>query len=352
MTDDLRYMRRAIELARLGAGYVAPNPMVGAVVVCDGEIIGEGWHKQYGEAHAEPNAINSVVEASKLSRSTLYVTLEPCSHWGKTPPCADLIISKQISRVVVGCVDPYCEVCGGGIAKMQNAGIEVVVGVMEKECLELNRFFMTLHSKNRPYVILKWAETADGYIDAVREPGMAARWMTGEAAKILVHRWRAEVDSIMVGRKTVENDNPELTVRAWNGKNPLRVTMDRNLCLSSDNAIFNTAAQTLVFTSKEQADHFSKVEVIDYEQDIVPQILKTLCCNKVQSLLVEGGRELLQSFIDSGLWDEACVFTADTTLAQLYADCQLEQAIKAPGLKNCEFDSKNEGIRLRIFKNK
>lgn len=334
-------MTRALELAARGAGNVSPNPMVGAVIVCDGEIIGEGWHQKYGEAHAEVNAIASVVDVSLLRRSTMYVTLEPCSHWGKTPPCSDLIIEKQIPRVVVGAADPYHEVCGGGIARMRAAGIDVTVGVLDKECGDLNRRFFKAQTDGRPYIILKWAQTSDGFLDACRSNDIPPVWMTGKECKQLVHRWRAEEDAIIVGRKTVEMDNPELTVRETNGRNPLRITLDRNLTLSVDNKIFNNEAQTILVTSHENRavaiekfahNNRTEIESVDYSQNVLSQVINMLSCHRIHSLFVEGGRELLQSFIDANLWDEARIFKSPMNLHDLYPQLSTCAGVPAPVL--------------------
>jgi riboflavin biosynthesis protein RibD len=234
MTDitptDEKFMRRALQLASLGSGNVSPNPMVGAVIVCEGKIIGEGFHRLCGRAHAEVNAINSVKDEALLKRSTIYVTLEPCSHWGKTPPCSKLIIEKGIPNVVIGTLDPFPEVSGRGVRMLENAGVTVKCGVLEKECKELNKFFFTSLLNHRPYVLLKWAQTADGYIDRHREAGDDKPLIiSNQFNSIAVHKLRSEVDAIMVGTTTAEKDNPSLTVRKWDGKNPLRVLIDRGL---------------------------------------------------------------------------------------------------------------------------
>lgn len=337
---DTKYMRRALELALLGEGYVSPNPMVGAVIVCDGEVIGEGWHRRHGGAHAEVNAVESVRDFEKLKRSTIYVNLEPCSHWGRTPPCCDMIIDRQIPRVVIGCVDSNPQVAGEGIDRMRKAGIEVVTGVLEAESLELNRRFFTRHSLDRPYIILKWAESADGYLDAVRPANVPPAWMTNQACKALVHRWRAQEDAIMVGRKTAEMDNPSLTVRSWVGRNPIRIVTDRNLLLDPSLALFDMQASTILFTERENCERAtekfasnSRVEIqgLDYSSgDTIRAILDALSCRRVNSLFVEGGSALLNSFIEAGLWDEARIFRAQKMLCQLYPSLRVTQGVKAP----------------------
>ena len=303
MTEE-KYMRRCIQLAKNGHANVSPNPMVGAVIVCDDKIIGEGYHIRYGEAHAEVNAIRSVKDESLLKRSTIYVSLEPCSHYGKTPPCADLIISKGIPRVVVGCEDPFIEVAGRGIRRLRNAGCEVIVGMLQEECKKLIKPFTTFNLLKRPYIILKWAESADGFIDLNRTEGTPAILST-ELTSMLVHKRRAEADAIMIGTRTAKLDNPFLTVRNWEGKHPTRVVLDRHLTLPDDLHLFDGTVPTLVFTAKERKST-SGVEFItlDYTEDILPQILTALYKKKIESLFVEGGSQLLQSFIDSGLWDE------------------------------------------------
>ena len=305
-------MSRCISLARLGAGNVSTNPMVGAVVVHNGKIIGEGYHRKCGEAHAEVNAINSVKDQSLLPESEIYVSLEPCAHFGKTPPCADLIIEKKIRKVYVGCLDPFSKVDGKGIQKLRAAGVEVVVGVLEKECQELNRRFFTSVNLKRPYVILKWAQSIDGYIDKDCKPVRISNHQT----EILNHKWRSEEDAILVGYNTALRDNPSLTNRLWAGKNPLRVVLDRDLKLPRDLKLFDGAARTVVFTGKEVEADLSGVTVakIDFERDdVAAQVLSALYEMKVQSLIIEGGANTHRKFIDAGLWDEARIFVADVT---------------------------------------
>lgn len=329
MTEE-KYMRRCLELAERGAGSASPNPMVGCVIVHRGRIIGEGWHRRCGEAHAE---VNAVADAERngfgdlLPESTLYVNLEPCSHWGRTPPCAELIVARRIPRVVVGCIDSYCEVCGRGVARLREAGGEVRVGLLEQECLHVNRRFFTAQTSGRPYVILKWAQTSDGYLDAVRRGAeVPAAWMTGEAARVLVHRWRAEEDAILVGTETARLDDPSLTVRAWRGRNPLRVVLDRRLTLPEGLHLFGDgAARTVLFTAPERLAEAerrfssrSDVSVAGFET--LNDVLRVLAGEpyRVQSLIVEGGRRVLESFIGEGLWDEARVFTSRLSVRELY----------------------------------
>lgn len=307
MTTDEKYIRRCIELASNGLCNAAPNPMVGAVIVHNGKIIGEGYHARCGEGHAEVNAIRSVKDESLLKDSTIYVSLEPCSHYGKTPPCADLIISKGIPHVVVGCIDPFSQVSGRGIQKLRDAGIDVTVGVLEEECKNLIRRFVTFNTQKRPYITLKWAESADGFIDSNREEGSPVVLST-PITSMYVHKQRAEHKAILVGRRTAMLDNPSLTTRNWYGANPLRLVTDRNLTLPSDLKLFDHSTPTIVFTAekKENEENLEYI-TIDFSKDILPQILTVLYERKIQSLMVEGGTTLLQSFIDSGLWDEMFV---------------------------------------------
>lgn len=307
MKTEEKYMRRCIELAQNGKYGAPPNPMVGAVIVADGRIIGEGWHQHCGEGHAEVNAIASVRQADLplLRHATIYVSLEPCAHYGKTPPCADLIIKKGIPRVVIGCMDPFAKVAGRGIKKLSDAGCEVIVGVLEKECQQLNRKFFTMHLRKRPYVTLKWAESADGFIDTIRKGGNPLI-LSSAHTQMLVHRLRAEHMAIMVGRRTALLDNPTLNVRHWAGPSPIRVVTDRQLSLPESLHLFDGSQPTLVFTAcqKENKPNLDFIQ-INFERDIIPQMLEVLYLRGIQSLLVEGGRELLQSFIDSGQWDAA-----------------------------------------------
>jgi diaminohydroxyphosphoribosylaminopyrimidine deaminase/5-amino-6-(5-phosphoribosylamino)uracil reductase len=318
MPNHHKYLQRCIELAQLGMGHVSPNPMVGAVVVYEDKIMGEGYHQQYGQAHAEVNAINAVLNnfsnaEELLGKSTIYVSLEPCAHYGKTPPCADLIIKHRIPKVVIGCRDPFTQVNGRGITKLQEAGIEVITGVMEKECLELNKRFFTRVQKQRPYVILKWAETRDGFF----APADGSQfWITGPEARQLVHKWRSEEDAILVGKHTALADNPQLDVRDWPGRSPKRVVIDRNLELSHDLHLFDQSVETLVFNSiKTNADGKVKYIALEDFDNYVPQyILFQLYLQDIQSVIIEGGAATLNAFIEAGLWDEARIFTGNKIL--------------------------------------
>jgi diaminohydroxyphosphoribosylaminopyrimidine deaminase/5-amino-6-(5-phosphoribosylamino)uracil reductase len=307
-------MQRCLDLAVKGLGHVAPNPMVGSVIVHNGKIIGEGYHQQFGQPHAEVNAVNSVPEELKhlLTSSTLYVNLEPCSHHGKTPPCADMIVRHKIPRVVIGSNDPNPKVAGQGIRKLKDAGIEVTIGVLKQSSDFLNRRFLTHYTKHRPYIILKWAESADGFM-APLEPRQI--WLTNEQSKKLVHQWRSEEQAIMVGKKTVEIDNPELTVRLVEGKNPARIVIDRTLSIQSSKKIFNPNASIFLFNEIEQySDSKIHFEKIHFNEPVLPQVLKSLHAKQIQSIIVEGGAHTLNQFIEQNLWDEARIFTAPVKL--------------------------------------
>ncbi|MDR1729336.1 MAG: bifunctional diaminohydroxyphosphoribosylaminopyrimidine deaminase/5-amino-6-(5-phosphoribosylamino)uracil reductase RibD [Prevotellaceae bacterium] len=313
-----KFMHRCFELAGRGLGNVAPNPMVGAVIVHNGKIIGEGYHRKYGEPHAEVNAIASVRNPELLKKSALYVNLEPCSHYGKTPPCAQLIIEKQIPKVVIANRDPFPEVCGRGINMLKKAGIEVVEDFLTEKGWELNRRFFTFYTKKRPYVILKWAQTANGFMDVARENAETPPLrISNKITSMPVHKLRAEESAVLVGTKTALSDNPELTVRDWYGKNPVRVLIDRKLEIPQNYRICNKKAPTVIFTEKApesvSSSHIEYVEVPfngPGETLSLKVILEKLYEKKLQSLIVEGGSRLLNSFIRSGCWDEMRVETA------------------------------------------
>jgi len=312
MEKDELYMWRCVELARHGLGRVAPNPMVGSVIVHNDHVIGEGYHKQFGQHHAEINAINSVEDKSLLCESTLYVNLEPCCHYGKTPPCTDQIINHNIRRVVIGCVDVYDAVAGKGIAKLRNQGIHVDVGILKSASLELNKRFFTFHQKNRPYIILKWAQTVDSFIDIERLPDNHAKptWITSEKLRMLVHKWRTEEQAIMVGTNTALMDNPYLNVRDWTGRHPVRVVIDEKLTLSSALNLFDNSQITFVFNSLKDKRHENTHWIrTDFKSArLLQNILEVLKQQGIQSVIVEGGQKLLQAFIESNLWDEARIF--------------------------------------------
>ncbi|MEG1903498.1 MAG: bifunctional diaminohydroxyphosphoribosylaminopyrimidine deaminase/5-amino-6-(5-phosphoribosylamino)uracil reductase RibD [Bacteroidales bacterium] len=319
LQEDERYMARCLQLAALGRGHVSPNPMVGAVIVCEGRIIGEGYHRKCGEAHAEVNAIASVKDESLLRKSTIYVSLEPCSHWGKTPPCSKLIIEKGIPRVVVGIQDPFFEVSGRGIRMMREAGIEVTVGVLEKECYDLNRAFFTVQQKKRPYVILKWAQSADGFMDINRKPGDNQKPVTISNAinSMMVHKLRAESDAILVGTNTVLLDNPQLTVRRWDGKDPIRVFPDRQLRVPETAGLLDGSVRTLIFTEKEHPDGPNKEYLtLPFDASFPENMLHELAKHEVQSVLVEGGAKILSLFLENDCWDEARIETGNVILGR------------------------------------
>lgn len=322
---DEKYMWRAIELAGLGLGKVAPNPCVGSVIVYDNRIIGEGFHRLYGAAHAEVNAVNSVKKEDQhlLCKATIYVTLEPCHHYGKTPPCVDLILENKIPKVVIGCKDPNPKVGGQSIEKLKRHGVEVTVGVLEKECWDVAKRFMTFFIKKRPYIILKYAKSKDDFIGNLNEQ----IWITGTQSKRLVHKWRNEEAAILIGTNTAAVDNPSLTNRLWYGKNPLRLVIDTKEKLNKNLNIFNQKAETKIFKTND-----------------IDLILKELYDLKINSVIVEGGAALLNSFIDKGLWDEARIFTGD---------CYLKNGVAAPNFPKIKpMETKMiGGDRLEIFRN-
>ncbi|PCI10731.1 MAG: riboflavin biosynthesis protein RibD [Flavobacteriaceae bacterium] len=328
-----KYIKRCIELAKKGLGSTRPNPMVGCVIVCDGKIIGEGYTSPYGGNHAEVNAIESVADKSLLLKSTLYVSLEPCSHFGKTPPCADLIVKHQLKTVVVGVVDDNSLVAGKGIVHLKSNEIEVVVGVLEKECIEINKRFFTFHQKKRPYIILKWAETKDGFIDKKRTPDAEnlPNWISNKYSQQLVHKWRGEEQAILVGTNTVIADNPRLNVRFWAGENPIRLVLDNSYRIPKDSRVFDGSVKTIVFTSSGLLFPTDKknlqIEVIDYSKSVPQQICDVLFQNEIQSVIIEGGAQTLQSFINENLWDEARIFIGDVIF---------KEGLNAPRIKGIE----------------
>ncbi|RAR75778.1 bifunctional diaminohydroxyphosphoribosylaminopyrimidine deaminase/5-amino-6-(5-phosphoribosylamino)uracil reductase RibD [Flavobacterium aciduliphilum] len=308
------YIKRCLELAQKGLGTTYPNPLVGSVIVYDGKIIGEGWHKKAGEAHAEVHAIQAVKDKRLLSDATIYVSLEPCSHYGKTPPCSDLIIDQGIPNVVIGTIDPFSKVAGRGVKKLQDAGINVTVGVLEAECARLNKRFFTFHNKKRPYIILKWAESKEGCIAPLTKEIKEPIWISNAFSRQLAHKWRSEEQAILVGTQTVRDDNPSLTVRDWTGNHPIRIVLDKNNSISKESYIFDTLAKTLLITK----DDFS------FDDNLALKMAHFLYEKEIQSVIIEGGRQTLQTFIDAGIWDEARVFIGDKVL---------QEGIKAPKLE-------------------
>lgn len=331
-SDHHIFMHRCLQLALLGSGSTAPNPMVGAVLVHEGRVIGEGYHQQYGGPHAEVHCMDSVKEEDRrlIALSTLYVSLEPCAHFGKTPPCADLVIRMQVPRVVVGCRDPFSEVNGKGIEKLQQAGVEVITGILEKECLELNRRFFTYHTQHRPYIILKWAQTADGRMAGA---GTGRLLISNAYTNRIVHRWRSQEMGIMVATRTALKDDPELSTRLWPGKSPLRLVIDKDLQLPAGSKLLDGSIPTVVFNEQQHtigdlsawggrnsAYSGSTLPGVGYYQvagdtDLIAQMLHALYQMKIQSVLVEGGSLLLQSFIDGDTWDEARIITNESLVA-------------------------------------
>ncbi len=341
MQGDERYMRRCIDLAKLGRGQVSPNPMVGSVIVHDEQILGEGYHPEYGAPHAEVNALKEA-RNGLLSEATLYVNLEPCTHHGKTPPCTDRIIEAGIPEVVIGTRDPFPDVNGKGVEALEAAGVRVRTNVLGDQCRILNRRFLTFHEKERPYIILKWARTLDGFMDIPRNKGeKGVAWITNDETRKLVHQWRATEDAVMVGAQTAQTDNPALTVREVKGKNPLRLVLDKEGTLSSGLQIFDGTAGTLVFTEKAeeigqeeigqeeigqkeigQKEHVRSIGLSE-DRSAIEQVGEVLYAEGIQSVLVEGGRQTLQSFINAGLWDEARILTGERSFGD---------GMKAPGV--------------------
>lgn len=321
------YIYRCLELAKKGLFEALPNPSVGAVIVYKNRIIGEGATSKYGGAHAEVNAINSIKDKNLLRESTLYVSLEPCSHFGKTPPCADLIIKMNIPKVIIGITDPFSKVCGQGISKLKQAGIEVIVGVLKDQCKELNKRFLTLNQHHRPYIILKWAQTSDNFIAPLKTNENQIFWISNNYSQQLVHKWRSEEVSFLVGTQTVINDNPSLTTRSWFGKNPIRLYIDRTAKIGDDYALTDQQTETWCFT--EKANLHNKPNLIyfqiDFSKNIIKQICNVLYHKQIASVVVEGGLQTLQSFIDLGYWDEARVFNNQNTL---------NKGVKAPYINN------------------
>jgi len=346
MNSNERYMHRCIELAKKGAGYVAPNPMVGAVLIHDDRIIGEGYHQKYGEAHAEVNCIESVKADDKklIPDSTLYVSVEPCAHFGKTPPCADLIIRNRIPKVVIGCRDPFKEVNGKGIEKLQEAGVDIELGILEKECKDLNARFFVYNTLHRPYLVLKWASTVDGKI---ANSDYSRVFISNEYSNRLVHKWRTEEAAVLVGTRTAHFDDPYLTSRLWPGPNPVRLVVDMELRLPPMLHLFDQQVKTIVFNKlrHEERENLIYYQVTE-DVELVHQVCNALYQMKIQSVLIEGGARLLQSFIDAGLWDEARVITNENLL--------IKTGIPAPQLLGGRVENKfNLGNdRVVLYKNK
>ena len=311
--NDRKYMERAIELASLATGNTSPNPLVGAVIVCENKIIGEGYHTRAGEAHAEVIAIGSVKDKNLLKKATMYVNLEPCSHHGRTPPCAKRIIEEEILRVVMGSIDPSTKVSGRGISMLMDAGVEVKTGILEAESRELNKRFFTYHEKGRPYIILKWAQSSDGYIDRLRlnnEKG--PNWITGMEERILVHKWRSEEDAILIGDKTACNDDPALDARLWGGTNPRRFVLSESLILPPGLKIFRGEPPTVIFSSRtHRSSRGAEYISLTSREKALGEVMSFMHKEEIQSVIIEGGYEVLSQFIEAGLWDEARIFTGE-----------------------------------------
>ena len=342
MTSHTFFMRRCIELAARAAGYTAPNPMVGAVLVHNDRIIGEGYHQVYGAAHAEVNCIKQAEQfnGDLIQESSLYVSLEPCAHFGKTPPCADLVIEKKIKKVYIGCRDPFDQVNGKGIERLRAAGVDVTVGVLEEACRSLNKSFFTFHQKKRPYVILKWAESLDKRIAGA---GDSRTFISNGLSNRLVHKWRAETAAILVGTNTAKCDDPSLTTRLWKGAHPLRLVVDMDLRLPSSLKLFDESVRTIVFNAMKDEERGRIRWAMLQKAGALPlQILDFLYKHKIQSVLIEGGRKLLQSFIDEGAWDEARVITNNELV--------IGDGVEAPALRQAclqnEFRLETDSIRF------
>ncbi|WP_299188922.1 bifunctional diaminohydroxyphosphoribosylaminopyrimidine deaminase/5-amino-6-(5-phosphoribosylamino)uracil reductase RibD [uncultured Aquimarina sp.] len=324
-----KHIRRCIQIGKNALGNARPNPMVGCVIVLDNMIIGEGYTSPYGGSHAEVNAIQSVKDTALLKKATLYVTLEPCSHFGKTPPCSDLIIKHQIPNVVIGTIDTHSKVSGRGIEKLKNAGCNVTLGILEDECRKHHKRFFTFHNKKRPYIILKWAQTINGFIAPEKTTERAPVWITNSYSRQLVHKWRAEEQAILVGNKTVIEDNPKLTIRDWSGTNPVRIVIDLYNKIPKGSSILDKTVKTIVITTKDykqyNEDTFLIYEMINSENNIPEQICNILHTHEIQSVIIEGGSYTIQSFINENLWDEARVFTGMNSFVK---------GVKAPKFKS------------------
>ncbi|WP_298514806.1 bifunctional diaminohydroxyphosphoribosylaminopyrimidine deaminase/5-amino-6-(5-phosphoribosylamino)uracil reductase RibD [uncultured Kordia sp.] len=321
------YMKRCLQLAKNGLTAAMPNPSVGAVIVHNNVIIGEGYTSAYGGNHAEVNAVHSVKDKSLLKEATIYVSLEPCSHFGKTPPCSDLIIKHQIPKVVIGTIDPFAKVAGRGIQKLKDAGCEVILEVLKDECIASNKRFFTFHQHKRPYIILKWAETQDGFIDKIRNENdpVQPNWITNKFARQLVHKWRSEEAAILVGTNTAITDNPKLNTRDWHGKSPVRIVLDKSLRIPQHYSLFDQSVKTIVLTEQEKISSENLIfEKIDFSQNLAQQICEILYHHNLQSVIIEGGKQTLQTFIDANLWDEARVFTGSISFTD---------GIRRPNLK-------------------
>ena len=312
MNNHEYFINKCIELAQKGICDVSPNPMVGSIIVCNNKIIGQGYHKYYGKEHAEVNAIKNVKDKSLLKKSTLYVNLEPCCHYGKTPPCTDLIIKKRIPQVVIGCIDPNSQISGQGIEKLEKNSVKVIYGVLEKKCKSLNKRFFTFNNLKRPYIILKWAKSSNNFIAPINQT--KPFWMTSEKSRMIVHKWRSEEDSILVGTNTVILDNPSLNIRLTDGENPMRIVIDKNLLLDKELNVFNNESKTIIFneikTFSSDTNYYLKVNF----KNLISEILNELYNLDITSMIVEGGAYTLNKFIDKNIYDEIRIFTTKKIL--------------------------------------
>ncbi len=335
--DDIKFMKRCIDLAKKGIGYTYPNPLVGSVVVHNNKIIGEGYHTKYGESHAEVNAINNVTDKELLSKSTLYVNLEPCNHHGKTPPCTEAIINNNIKRIVIGSRDPNRLVDGSGIDKLRSSGCDVIVGVMESECSDLNKRFFKYHKHKRPYIILKWAESKDGFISPLKSNPSTRKvnWISGENSKILTHKWRSEEHSILVGVQTIIDDDPLLTTRFVDGKNPIRFVLDPNCRIPINSKVLSQTSKTIIFSKKENNLITNYTKSLSFEN--IELVIKSLYNMKIQSVLIEGGTKTINHFINNDLWDSIRVFKSNK---------KIKDGIKSPNVDFSKFSKSDIGDDL------
>ena len=341
--EDIQFMSRALQLAKLGKGRVSPNPMVGCVIVHHHKIIGEGWHQKAGEPHAEVMAVRSVKDQEMLKESTVYVTLEPCSHYGKTPPCADFLVSKQVKRVIIACTDPNPVVAGKGILKLKDAGVEVIEGILKEESLALNYAFFTYVNGNRPLIILKWAQTADRFV--ARE-NFEAKWISSVQSRQLVHKMRSEVDAILVGKNTVKYDNPSLTTREWAGKSPIRLVIDHNCSLPDDLYVKDQSVLTYIFNLQKNEQTKNLIWVKLNSNNFIIDLVSFFYAQKIQSVLVEGGANTIEQFIQLNLWDEATIFTSSGNFKKGVAAPQLKGGIlvKTSQIENDQVQLWNNNI--------
>ena len=349
MKLDEFYMSRCLQLAKNGIGTARPNPSVGCVIVFDNKVIGEGYTSPYGGNHAEVNAIAAVKDRALLEKATLYVSLEPCAHFGKTPPCADLIVRYKIPKVIIGCIDTNSLVAGKGIERLISNGCEVEIGVLEKECIEQHKRFFTVQNKKRPYIVLKWAESADGFIAPLKKEKKRPVWISNGYAQQIVHKWRSEEQAILVGTNTAISDNPKLDVRKWGGRSPVRIVLDQNLRIPLSNNLFDGSVKTIVCScasalKTNQSENNIIYEAIDFSKNIAYELCSIMLKHHIQSVLIEGGRQILQTFIDADLWDEARVLSGTVVF---------ELGVKAPDFSKALLREEDLlGTKLAVYKNR